>query len=406
MAKENALMAKRGNGAGSIYHRKSDNKWVGSITLENGKRKVFYGKTQKEVQDKVNEALYEQQQGTLITAKDQTLSEYLAGWLEDTVKPNRRPRTYERYECMIRLHINPVLGKVKLQALTPRHIKLLQTQGLKAGLSNTTVGAIHEMLHKALDDAWKLELIKRNVCDMISPPRRQHKEYQPLDAAQSRKLLEAAKGHPQEVMFVLALATGMRRGELLGLKWQDIDFSNRVLYVRRALSRLPTKMGKEEGDLYVEADLKTKSSKRTIALAGFAIDALKQHRSKQGEMREQAGRLWQEHNYVFCKPNGAHLNPGHDVLVQLKILLKKAGLPDVRFHDLRHSVATFLLSMGVHPKIVQDILGHAEISMTLDTYSHVSPTMQREAMDKLDKMFEEWDKKPEDGEESEGKSEA
>jgi integrase len=151
-------MVKRGNGAGSSYHRKSDNKWVGSITLNNSKRKVFYGKAQKEVQDKVNEALYEQQQGTLITAKDQTLSEYLASWLEETVKPNRRPRTYERYEAITRLHINPILGKVKLQALIPRHIKLLQSQNSKAGLSNTTVGAIHEMLHKALDDAWKLEL--------------------------------------------------------------------------------------------------------------------------------------------------------------------------------------------------------------------------------------------------------
>jgi len=399
-------MAKRGNNAGSIYRRKSDGKWVGSITLETGKRKVFYGKSQKEVQDKVNEALYEQQQGTLITAKDQTLAEYLADWLEEAVKPNRRPRTYERYECMIRLHINPVLGKVKLQALIPRHIKLLQSQGLKDGLSNTTVGAIHEMLHKALDDAWKLELVKRNVCDMVSPPRRQHKEYRPLDAVQSRKLLEAAKGHPQETMFVLALATGMRRGELLGLKWQDIDIDNRVLYVLRALSRLPTKMGKDNGDLYIEADLKTKSSRRSIALAGFAIEALKQHRTRQEEMRRQAGKLWQGHDYVFCKSDGSHLNPGHDVLVQLKILLKKAGLPDVRFHDLRHGVATFLLSMGVHPKVVQDILGHAEISMTMDTYSHVSPTMQREAMDKLNELFEEWNKKPDDDEENEGKPKA
>lgn len=155
------------------------------------------------------------------------------------------------------------------------------------------------MLHKALDDAWKLELVKRNVCDMVSPPRGQHKEFKPLDAAQSRKLLETAKGHPQETLFVLALATGMRRGELLGLKWQDIDFDKRVLYVRRALSRLPTKMGKEKGDLYIEADLKTKSSKRSIALTGFAIETLKQHRTRQEEMRRQAGRLWQDHDYVL-----------------------------------------------------------------------------------------------------------
>ncbi|HEX7734115.1 MAG TPA: site-specific integrase, partial [Ktedonobacteraceae bacterium] len=193
---------------------------------------------------------------------------------------------------------------------------------------------------------------------------------------------------------------------LLGLKWLDIDFDNQVLYVRRALNRLPTVMAKEKGDLYVEADLKTKGSKRSIALTGFAIEALKQHISRQGEMRRKAGESWQDHGYVFCRPEGAHLDPGYDVLVQLKILLKKAELPDVRFHDLRHSVATFLLSMGVHPKIVQDILGHSEISMTLDTYSHVSPTMQREAMEKLNKMFEKWNEKPDDGEENEGKPDA
>jgi integrase len=383
-------MAKRGNGAGSIYRRKSDGKWVGSITLAEGGRKVFYGKNQKEVQDKVNEALYEQQQGTLITAKDQTLAEYLANWLEETVKPDHRPRTYEKYESNIRLHVNPVLGKITLQALAPKHVKLLQSKNRQKGLADTTIGGIQGMLHKALDDAWKLELIKRNVCDMVSPPRRETKEFQPLDAEQSRKLLNTAKGHPQEALFVLVLATAMRRGELLGLKWQDIDFDRRVLYVRRALTRLPAKLAREKGVLYVEADLKTKSSKRSIALASFAIEALKQHRIRQEEMRAKAGKHWQDHNYVFCKPDGSHLNPGYDVLIQLKQLLKKAGLPDVRFHDLRHSVATFLLSMGVHPKIVQDILGHARINMTLDTYSHVSPTMQREAMDRLDELFEKW----------------
>jgi len=227
---------------------------------------------------------------------------------------------------------------------------------------------------------------------MVSPPPRRSKEFQPLDAEQSRKLLHIARGHPQEALFVLVLATGMRRGELPGLKRQDIDFGKKVLYVRRALTRLPTKLAREKGVLYVEADLKTKSSKRSIALAGFAIEALKQHRTRQEEMKHQAGKLWQDHNYVFCKPDGSHLNPGYDVLVQLKRLLKKASLPDVRFHDLRHSVATFLLSISVHPKIVQDILGHAKINMTLDTYSHVSPTMQREAMEKLDELFEEWNK--------------
>jgi integrase len=186
---------------------------------------------------------------------------------------------------------------------------------------------------------------------------------------------------------VLALATGMRRGELLGLKWQDINVTTGVLQVRRALSRLPTQMGRERGDLYIEAEPKTRSGRRSIALPRFAIEALKQHRIRQEAMRQAAGEAWEDHDYVFSTPLGTHLNPGHGVLVQLKVLLKKAGLPDVRFHDLRHSAATLLLSKGVHPKVVQEILGHSEISMTMDIYSHVLPTMQREAMDRLNQEF-------------------
>lgn len=193
----------------------------------------------------------------------------------------------------------------------------------------------------------------------------------------------------QEALFVLALATGMRYGELLGLKWQDVNLDDGTLQVRRTLSRLPTQMGRDRGDLYVEAEPKTKRSRRNIALAGFAIEALKQHRIRQEEMKRSAGDLWEEHDYVFCTPLGKHLNPGHGVLVQLKILLEKAGLPEIRFHDLRHSAATLLLSMGVHPKVVQEILGHSEISMTMDTYSHVLPTMQKDAMVKLNQAFRE-----------------
>lgn len=186
------------------------------------------------------------------------------------------------------------------------------------------------------------------------------------------------------------LATGMRRGELLGLKWQDINLDKGTLQVRRTLSRLPTQMGKDRGDLYIESEPKTKSSRRNIVLTGFALDALKQHRVRQEQMRSVAGDSWENHDYVFCTPLGKHLNPGHGVLVQLKLLLKKAGLPDIRFHDLRHSAATLLLSMGVHPKVVQEILGHSEIGMTMNTYSHVLPTMQRDAMDRFNRVFEGW----------------
>jgi integrase len=153
--------------------------------------------------------------------------------------------------------------------------------------------------------------------------------------------------------------------------------------VRRALTRMPT------GGGYKETEPKTKKSRRSIVLAPFAVVALMKHQARQSKMKLVAGDAWEEHDYVFCSATGRHLNPGHDALVQLKKLLQKAGLPDVRFHDLRHSTATLLLSKGVHPKIVQEILGHSEISMTLDTYSHVLPTMQQEAINKLNEAFKE-----------------
>ena len=163
--------------------------------------------------------------------------------------------------------------------------------------------------------------------------------------------------------------------------WQDIDFAKGLLQVRRALTRMPTGLG------YKETEPKTKMSRQSIVIIPFALEALKKHQAKQLELRLKVGAAWQEHDYVFCTPIGTHLNPGHNVLVQLKKLLKQAGLPNIRFHDLRHSTATLLLSKGVHPKVVQEILGHSEISLTMDTYSHVLPTMQKHTMDGLNDIF-------------------
>lgn len=373
-------MARRGHGEGTIYQRQ-DGRWVASIMLENRKRKEFYGKTRKEVQEKLKVALRELQQGTLVTGPQQTVAHYLHEWLK-VHKQVIRPRSYERYEAIIRLHLVPMLGKLPLQKLTGQHLQRLYTEKLESGLSSTTVSAIHGMLHTALDDALKLGILTRNVCEAVSPPRKVHKEMKPLSPEQVRQLLEVAKGHPQEALFILALATGMRRGELLGLKWQDINFEQGVLQVQRALTRMPTGLG------YKETEPKTRKSRRSIMLTAFAIEALKKHQARQLEMKKAAGDAWEEHDYVFCTAAGKHLHPGHDVLEELKKLLKKAGLPDVRFHDLRHSTATLLLSKGVHPKVVQEILGHSEISMTLDTYSHVLPTMQKAAMEGLNDFFD------------------
>ncbi|HVB62482.1 MAG: tyrosine-type recombinase/integrase [Ktedonobacteraceae bacterium] len=379
---------KRGNREGSIYQRKSDGLWVGSITLENGKRKVFYGKKQQEVIEKVKIALYEQQQGVFPTASSkQTVAQFLHGWLENTQMQSVRPRTYERYEETVRLHIVPVLGRIHLQKLTAQQVQALYARKLKEGLSPTTVNTFHNVLHKALETAKKWRLLTENVCDFVDPPRVEQYEVQPLTLEQIRRLLAAARGKPIEPIVTLALATGMRLGELMGLKWQDIDMKEGTLHIQRILSRVPTKLQHDGRKGYVEAAPKTKKSRRPLIIASFALKVLEQHRERQQEAKKKADDRWIENDFIFCTSIGTCLNPYYNIRKPLKLLLKEAELPTIRFHDLRHSAATLLLGMGIHPKIVQEILGHSNISITMNIYSHVLPSMQREAMDTLNSAF-------------------
>jgi integrase len=382
-------MAKRGNGEGSIYQRKEDGKWVGSVTLENGKRKVFYGKTRGEVAEKLKKALYEQQQGMLPTSTSkQTVEQFLLHWLESTQEQSVKPRTYERYEEIVRLHLIPSLGRYQLQKLTAQHVQSLYVKKQREGLSSTTVNTIHNVFHKALSMACKWELVSKNVCELVSPPPRKEHDISPLTIEQVHKLLAVAKDRSIEALLKLALTTGMRRGELLGLKWQDINLEQGLLQVRHTMARVPRKFRLPGERAYQEATTKTKRSRRGIILIPLALDALKQHRERQLAIIERVNDAWTNSDLVFCTSLGTPLNPSRDVLEPFKALLKEAALPDIRFHDLRHSAATLLLSLGIHPKIVQEILGHSNINMTLNVYSHVLPTMQKEAMDKLSNLFE------------------
>jgi integrase len=367
------LMGRRGHGEGSIYQR-GDGRWTATISLEGRKRKSFYGKTRREVQEQLKTALHQQQQGMLANGPQQTVKQFLTQWLENH-KSTIRIRSYERYEELVRLHLIPVLGHHQLQKLMAQHIQVFYTQKLNEGLSPTTVNGIHAVLHKALDDAVRLGLIARNACDAVSPPRRAHFEIQPLSMEQSQQLLAAAKGHPLEALFALALTTGMRRGEILALKWQDINFSQHTLQIRRIFTRRP-------GNRYIETEPKTEKSRRSILLAPLVVELLKQHKAHQLEAKLKAGETWQERDLVFCTSLGTPMNPSK-VVDRFKTLLKQAELPAIRFHDLRHSAATILLSMGTHPKVVQEMLGHNQISMTMDIYSHVLPTMQKDAVSKL-----------------------
>jgi len=394
---------KHANGEGSVYFRASDNKWVGSIT-HNGKRKVFYGKTKKEARDKMNNALYEQQKGTLPTTSKQTVAQFLDHWLENTQKASVRPRTYERYEEVIRLHINPAIGRHQLQKLTAQHIEVFYAKKLEQGLSPRTVNTFHNILHKALDKARKLSLVAVNVSELVDRPRVEETEINPLSLEQIKALLVVTQGHPLEALLTLALATGMRRGELLGLKWKDIDFEKGTLQVRRIMSRVPSKLKTEERKGYVEAATKTKRSRRSIVVVPFALEALRRHQEHQQATKEKATR-WVENDLVFRTSVGTPLHPDNNIFVPFKELLKEAMLPNIRFHDLRHSAATLLLSEGVHPKIVQEILGHSNINITLNVYSHVLPGMQQGAMDKMNSAFENEEESDDDLDEENEESE-
>jgi len=294
-------MPKRGNGEGSVYQRKSDGKWVTSITLDNGRRKVLYSNTQQEAIKKLKKASQQQEQGTLTVGPQHTVAQYLDYWLS-VYKQKIRPRSYERYEQIIRLHLVPTLGKLKLDKLSPQHVQLLYTKKLEEGLSTNTVLVIHGMLHKALKSAMRWGLLAQNVCDRVDIPRKVPYEIHTLTVEQAQRILAAIHEHPNEALFILALTTGMRRGEIAGLKWHDIDIEHATLHVQRGLTRVPTTMGGG----YQEAEPKTEKSRRTVALPDFAVDALRKHRDCQVEIKSEMAEFWQEHDCVLHSFGNTH----------------------------------------------------------------------------------------------------
>jgi integrase len=371
-------MARRGHGEGSIYQRK-DGRWVASITLENRKRKYIYGETRKEVQEKLKVALHEQQQGALATGPQQLLKVFLEQWLESVYKPTVKPNSYKQYRVAIRTHLIPALGHIPIQKLTAAKVQAFYTQKLDEGLAPRTVIAIHSVLHRALETAVRWGLVPRNITKLVSLPHAERYEAQTLTVEQAGKLLEAARGSRIEALLLVAVTTGMRRGELLALHWDDVDLEKGVLYIRRTMSKIA-------GYGYKESEPKTRTGRRKVVLPVVAVEALKEHRLQQDQARLEAGEKWHDRGIVFCNNYGAFFNPDRLLKIFNK-LLRDAGLPHMRFHDLRHSAATILLTSGVHPKIVQERLGHSTIAMTLDVYSHVLPSIQQEAADKMDDLF-------------------
>jgi integrase len=369
---------KRGNGEGSITQR-GDGRWMARITLENGTRKCYYGKTRDEVKRKLTRGLHDQQEGLPVVAERQTVAQYFVWWLEALKRPRLRPRTYQRYEALIRLHIAPHIGGVTLARLTPQHLTSLYSQLLAAGQSRRSVEFAHILVHGGLKQAVRLQLIGRNPADAVDAPRGERKEMRALSADEARRLLDAARGDRLEAFYVLALTTGMRLGELLGLHWRDVDLDAGQLQVRTSLQRY--------GGQWLFAEPKTARSRRRITLPAVTVAALRAHRARQLAEIQQAGSAWVSYDLVFCGALGQPLHGTNLGWMRFHPLLKRAGLPRMRLHDLRHSTATILLAGNVHPKVVQELLGHSAITLTLDIYSHVLSNMQEQVAAHMDNVL-------------------
>jgi len=373
------MMTKRRlNREGSISFNTSKGLWVATITHE-GKRLFRYGGTKKAVMDKLNALKRKQDDGIQLVSSGMSMKDYLNGWLE-MVKPTLRHKTYDAYESFTRVHLIPRLGHIKLNKLAPEHINRAWSRMLKEGHSATLVQHCHLRLSKALHDAEDRKLIANNPMQFVAKLRVEAKEVNPLSLEEIPQVLEVAKGTEYYSIIHTALHTGMRRNELLGLRWKDINLEEAVLHLSRSIYRA-------KGGVTEHQTTKTKSGNRPIDLTPSSAIVLR----KQWELQKGEAIL---HGYkmtgnspVFIRTTGEPLLP-YAVTHGFKQIVRKLGLDDVRFHDLRHTHATIMLLQGVHPKVVQERLGHSKMSTTMDLYSHVMPSMQKDAVQRFDMALE------------------
>jgi integrase len=321
----------------------------------------------------LRQAMANADRGLVFDADNLTAGAYLDRWLSDSVRDTVKATTFERYEQITRLHLKPALGRVKLKGITPAHVRGLYRDKLEAGSSARTVRYVHTTLHKALKQAVMDGLIPRNATEAVKPPQLSREEMHPLTPEQAKLLLQTTYETEDrlEALYVLAIHTGLRQGELLGLKWDDVDLEDSSLQVRRTLAIT------RSGPVFISP--KTTGSRRSVKLTSKAIEALRRHLERQLGEIDRIGSLWSENGLIFASETGEPLDRRTVTKLKFKPLLKRAGLPEIRFHDLRHTCATLLLTRNVNPKIVSEMLGHASIAITLDIYSHVLPNMRDQA---------------------------
>lgn len=335
--------------------------------------------TKKDADKRLAELLHQLDNGGFVRPGKTTLAEFLVSWLEDYARPNLAPRSFERYQGVVAKHLTPALGNISLTRLRPEHLQKSYSAMLNEGLSARTVKFHHAVIHKALQTAVKWGLVSRNVADGVDVPRARPSEMQTWDEDDIARFLESAKSGPYYALFYTALFTGMRRSELLALRWQDVDFAFSQVYVNRSLHHL------KDGN-YVFTQPKSARSRRTIALPPSAILTLKGHKERQEAMRAMLGLPLKDDDLVFSSLEGHPLRP-NTITRAWTMLAARCGVKVIRLHDARHTHASLMLKQGVHPKIVQERLGHASIGMTLDIYSHVAPGLQQAAAERFDRLL-------------------
>jgi len=340
----------------------------------------------KEAEKRLADLLHQLDTGTFMKPGKITIAEYLERWLKDYVWPNLAPRTAEGYESIVRRHLIPNLGNIRLTQLKPEHLQKYYSERLlqgrwdkKGGLSPRSVRHHHMTLHCALQNAVKWGLIHRNPADAVDPPKAKEVEMQTWDESEIRCFLQATRESAYYPIFYLALFTGLRRSELLALRWQDVDFLYCQIYVSRSMHHLKT------GEI-VFRQPKSARGNRTIALSPSTLDLLRAHQEKQKAKAVMLGKSLTDSDLVFSHIDGSPLLPGTLSHAWDKAV-RRAGLRVIRLHDARHTHASYMLKQGIHPKVVQERLGHSSIQVTLDTYSHVAPGIQEKAAARLDDIF-------------------
>jgi len=370
--------------AGQIIRRSDDSFTLRIYTGRDGAgRRRYVNKTfkgnKKKAQEMLNSMLHSNDLGTLVEPANTTVGEYLDEWLETAAKIRVRPRTLDGYKYLVEKYIKPDVGSLRLHKVSPLDIQKLYTLLLGRGLSPKTVRHVHGVIRASLNQAVKWRLLTINPALAVDLPKQRKKEMKAFSAVEAGAFLKHAAVDRWGVLFSVALTTGMRPGEYLGLKWQDVDLDKGTVVVRRTL------VAKPKGGGWEFAEPKTAQSARTIPLPPTVTRGLAEHKKVQAAQRLKAGPEYANHDLVFATAKGEPIEKHNLVTRHFKEILKNAELPtDFRLYDLRHSCATLLLAQGEHPKVVSERLGHASVTLTLDTYSHVLPTMQQQAADRLE----------------------